>query len=382
MALGLTLWVPLTDAPSASADAPSASASATSIAANAGSYSRQVIQDVVAPGVGTVDVAEVSGNLDGILADFIERSIEDASGRGSLALVLQVDSSQSVIDDDRLLALGERIMQADVPVTMWVGPSGANAKGGIGQLAGLVDDLALAPGSRLGDLGPPIFSPRHLVQPFAEAYERLRDETISSDTAIELGLAREAPTLPFFVLDLPGFRADIDTSGEEPVRVPVSRVRFLKLSLLDQLMHTAASPAVAYLLLIAGAVLLAFELYTAGVGIAGVVGAVSFMLGCYGLAEQPVRAWAVALLVVALFGYCVDIQIGAPRVWTGIATVCVVIGSLRLFEHSSPGVDHAVGGTSRCTARHGGRDASDGPFQVRDADHWPGMDDRINRHGP
>jgi membrane-bound serine protease (ClpP class) len=33
-----------------------------------------------------------------------------------------------------------------------------------------------------------------------------------------------------------------------------------------------------------------------------------------------------------MFGYAVDIQTGVPRVWTGIATVSFVIGSLTLYD--------------------------------------------------
>jgi len=78
--------------------------------------------------------------------------------------------------------------------------------------------------------------------------------------------------------------------------------------------------------------LLLFELFTAGIGIAGVVGAVAFLLGCYGLAVLPTRPIGVALLVFAMFGYAVDIQTGVPRVWTGIATVSFVLGSLLLYD--------------------------------------------------
>ena len=66
-------------------------------------------------------------------------------------------------------------------------------------------------------------------------------------------------------------------------------------------------------------------------GIAGGIGAITFLLGCYGLVALPARGWAVALLLVAMFGYAVDIQIGVPRVWTVIATVCLIVGSLTLF---------------------------------------------------
>jgi membrane-bound serine protease (ClpP class) len=81
-----------------------------------------------------------------------------------------------------------------------------------------------------------------------------------------------------------------------------------------------------------GLALIIFELYTAGVGIAGLVGAGSLVLGAYGLAELPTRPGAIALLLLAAFGYAVDVQTGVPRLWTGVATVAFVIGSLTLYD--------------------------------------------------
>ena len=54
-----------------------------------------------------------------------------------------------------------------------------------------------------------------------------------------------------------------------------------------QLLHTVASPPVAYLLFVIGLALIVFELFTAGVGVAGLVGAGCLILGCYGLAALP-----------------------------------------------------------------------------------------------
>jgi membrane-bound serine protease (ClpP class) len=86
------------------------------------------------------------------------------------------------------------------------------------------------------------------------------------------------------------------------------------------------------LLFVIGMALLLFELFTAGVGVAGVVGAGAFLLGCYGIAVLPTRPIALVLLVFAMFGYAVDIQTGVPRVWTGIATVSFVFGTLVLYD--------------------------------------------------
>ncbi len=129
---------------------------------------------------------------------------------------------------------------------------------------------------------------------------------------------------------------------EGAAQLSATLVKFAKLGLLDQLMHTVASPPVAYLMIVIGLALLVFELFTAGVGVAGVVGAACTFLGCYGLAALPVRGWAIGLLVLAFVAYSVDVQVGIPRFWTGVGIFCTVLGSWFLFR-PLPGTDLRIG---------------------------------------
>jgi membrane-bound serine protease (ClpP class) len=115
-------------------------------------------------------------------------------------------------------------------------------------------------------------------------------------------------------------------------RQAIASPRFSKLGLVEQLLHTVASPPVAYLLFLIGLALLIFEFYTAGVGVAGVVGAACTILACYGLAALPARWWAVAALALAMVAFAVDVQVGIPRFWTGVGIVLTIVGSLWLFE--------------------------------------------------
>jgi membrane-bound serine protease (ClpP class) len=94
---------------------------------------------------------------------------------------------------------------------------------------------------------------------------------------------------------------------------------------------------VTYLLLLIGMALLIFEFFTAGVGVAGIVGAACLVLACTGLAVLPARGWAVALLVLAFLAFAVDVQVGVPRFWTGVGVAVTIVGSLLLFE-DLPGV--------------------------------------------
>ena len=64
-------------------------------------------------------------------------------------------------------------------------------------------------------------------------------------------------------------------------------------------LHRLISPSIAYFLLIAGLALLVFEFYTAGVGLAGLVGALCVIGAFVGFSHLPVHWWAFALLLLA-----------------------------------------------------------------------------------
>lgn len=264
-----------------------------------------------APTEPPVDVIEVDGYLDPVLVDFVGRALTAAEDAGSVALVLQLDSKGSVVGEDRLDALVDRLEHTPVPIAVWVGPSGAVALDGAARLVEAADHVGLAPGAVVEVDGA-----------------RLEDEA-----AAEAGLADiESPTLGDLVVNLPGVEVLEVTDGDIVRREPVTPTRFAQLPVLNQLLHTVASPPVAYLLLVIGMALLLFELYTAGIGMAGLTGAVFVVLAAYGLAVLPANPVAVGLLVFSMFGYAVDVQSGAPRVWTGIATVSFSAGSLLLYD--------------------------------------------------
>jgi membrane-bound serine protease (ClpP class) len=268
-----------------------------------------------------VRVAEVSGLLDPVLVDFVEHSITDADACGAIAVVLQLSSSGAVVSDARMDELIRTIKDADVPVTVWVGPSGSAARNEAFDIVEAADVAALAPNSRLQASGGRSFGSKEAVE---EGLTDFGDE--------------KAATVGDFIVNLADHDIPVETQvipgedGQEPRRQPVSVTRFAGLSLLDQLAHTVASPPVAYLLFVIGMALLVFELYTAGVGVAGSVGAIFLLLGGYGLAVLPATWFGVGLLVFAMFGFAVDVQTGVPRVWTGIATVSYLVGSLVLFD--------------------------------------------------
>lgn len=278
---------------------------------------------------GFVAIAKVSGLLDPVMTDFISTSIDEAVAEGAIALILQTDSTGVVVSDATFADLLTKMRTSKVPIDVWVGPSGSHLTGAAAQLVGAAQQVGMAPGSRLGDAGTPVVGGLDTAR-----LAPITDRTVSAQEAADLGVTTvDAPTIGDFLINLPGVTT-VERTAEngETRREPLTQVRFGQLSLVSNLMHTVASPAVAYLLVTVGLALIIFELFTAGVGVAGVVGAGAFILAGYGLWVLPTRPWALALLALSMFAFAIDVQTGVPRVWTGIGVVAFVVFSFCVFD--------------------------------------------------
>jgi len=301
---------------------PPASAAVNSTAPHAGGATQASQPD---PGrkPGALDVIEVTGRIDPIMVDFVERSLRRAAAGNDEVVVVRLDSRGSLVGRrqlDRLVAL---VADSKVPVAVWVGPTGARAYGGAFKLLGAARVAGMAPGARVGR------SPTNGVA-----------DAIGVSAARRQGIVDNAsPTLGDFLANLNGrdvggrtlITSRVVTSGGTPHQEAAGEVRFAKIGLVERVLHATARPTVAYLLLVVGLLLLVFEFFTAGIGVAGVTGAASLVLAAYGLAVLPTSPVALAAIGLGVFGFAVDVQTGAPRAWTVIGGVALFLGSWRLF---------------------------------------------------
>lgn len=307
------------------------------------------VDTVTTPGgadIAPVDVLQVSGFIDDILIDEIGNAIERAQNGGAQALILQVNSDGTIVDDNVVAELLDSIANAPIPIGVWVGPTGSRFYGPAAQILAVADVTGMAPGARVGYIGVPLKVPFVDIN-FGVAEETLRNGSVGLSEARALDIFKQRiddegiPTVTSMLQAMNGYEESGTTllTTEQVVTDDgnlrfdtVATVRFSKLSLIDQLFHTVASPPVAYLLLLTGLALLVFEFYTAGVGVGGVVGAVCTFLAFSGLSVLPTRTWAIVVIGVAMLAFAVDVQVGIPRFWTGIGLLLTVIGTWFLFE--------------------------------------------------
>jgi membrane-bound serine protease (ClpP class) len=292
-----------------------------------------------------VDVVEVSGIVDAIVAQSIGDSIERSQNNGAQAVVLQFNTKGAVVGRDRMAEIATAIQESKIPVAIWVGPSGSRAYGLPAQLLAVADVTAMAPGARMGRTGT-MLTVNGKPLTFGAADDVLHTGTLGFLEAREQDVLkfstddRGVPVLRNMLFALDGLTirgttldtvADaLDKNGQ--VIREATTVRFFKLGLMPRLLHTVASPPSAYLLTTIGLALLIFEFFTAGIGIGAFVGSVCLVLGTLGMGALPMSGFGLTLLILSMIAFAIDVQVGVPRLWTGLGLIAYIGASFTMFR--------------------------------------------------
>ncbi|MGH2735071.1 MAG: NfeD family protein, partial [Actinomycetota bacterium] len=275
----------------------------------------------------TVDIIEVQGVIDPPVADFIQSSLDEAEETGVKAAVLQLDTPGGL--DVSMRDIVQQILDSNVPVVVWIAPRGARAASAgtfityAANLAYMAESTTLGAATPVnlggGDIDETLArkitndAAEYIVdlahtrgrnEEFAEA--AVRDaESLGSADAVDQNVVNGIANSPRAVLEImdgrqvevgDGSSVTIET-WDEASNTPSVRLRFQNMNLLQSLLHTVTNPEIAYLLILFGTFGIIFELYNPGIGLAGLLGGVSLLLGFYALSVLPTN-WAGVLLII------------------------------------------------------------------------------------
>jgi membrane-bound serine protease (ClpP class) len=309
-----------------------------------------------------IDVVQVEGYLDAPNVSLVKNSIADANSSHATLLILQLSSSGAI--DSDIDGAVRAINRSRVPVAVWVGPSGADAKGAAAVLLEAAHLAYISPGSGAGpgqplQLDDPGASTKAGVADQLAALARrngrnpdgarkLAGVRLGSSAAHAVGATNGVrPTIGELIVRLDGTTvttaagpvklstAKVIGTGRGRRRQPNQDVIFSRLGLGDSLLHRLISPSIAYALLVVGLALMVFEFYTAAIGLAGIVGAFCVVGAFVGFSHLPMHWWALGLLFLATFGFAIDVQAGGLGPWTIIGAASLGVGSIFLYGGSS-----------------------------------------------
>ena len=318
-----------------------------------------------APNAGAAPEPVVVGRIDGPIGpastSYVERLIATASERQSPCLVIQMDTPGGLASSMRDVI--QAILASPVPVVVYVWPEGAHAASAGAIIALAAHVVAMAPGTNIGAAHPVNIGPAgdgseggtmdEKVTNDAAAYarslaarrgrssewaERVVRESISStaDEAVKEGIADFiAADLNDLIRRLDG-RRTTTPAGEVSIQTADAAVHDVAPSRRERFLARIADPNIAYVLMLIGIFGILFELQNPGAVLPGVAGAVSLITAAYALQMLPVSWTGLALIVLAIVLFVLEIKVASHGILTIGGVVAMIIGSIMLIDSPLP----------------------------------------------
>jgi membrane-bound serine protease (ClpP class) len=310
-----------------------------------------------------VEVIELQGIIDPTTADYLRERLDAAQDEGVHAAIIKLDTPGGL--DISMRDMIKEILNSDVSIVVWIAPRGARAASA-GTFITYAANLAyMAEATELGAATPVSLgdSSEVLDRKITEdAVAFIRDlaatrgrnadwaedavrnaASLGASEAVEMGvvdgiasslgeLLQAMDGQPVKVAN--GSTVTLETWDESTGR-PSATVRFQDMNLLQQVLHAVTNPEIAFFLILIGAFGIIFELYNPGIGLAGILGGISLLLGFYSLSILPTNWLGVLLIVASVIFFVIDLQVAGLGVFTAGGVASLIAGGLLLFAGAS-----------------------------------------------
>src|SRR5262245_27699888 len=300
-----------------------------------------------------VDVLTLDGVISPVTVRLVESAIDQSRARGARALVIRLDTPGGLEKSMRVIA--QRILNAEVPVIVYVAPTGARAAsaGVFITLAGHV--AAMAPATNIGAAHPVAVgggidkeSLRKIENDAAAfvrtlALERGRNADWAEKAVRESVSATEREALKLHVVDLvadslPDLLEKVDGRTVKTSRGPVTlatrgaEVIPVDVGLRERFLNIITDPNVAYVLMMLGVLGLFFELSNPGVIVPGIIGGICLILAFYAFQSLPINFAGLLLILLGIVLLVAEIKIVSHGVLAIGGVIALALGSLLLFD--------------------------------------------------
>ena len=298
-------------------------------------------------------VIDVDGIVDPLTVDHIGRGIVKAGEYGSSLVVIRLNTPGGLLDSTREIV--ERILESEVPVAVYVTPSGARAASAGIFVAAAANFAVMAPGTNIGaatPVGPgggdlPATLSRKInqdtsafIRSIAQARGRNADaleDTVRTAAAYSAQEALKLGVIDFIAADMNQILEQLDgltattATGNKVISSSGAEVRQLHRTLLEHALGMLANPNVVLGLFLIGGVALIAELVIPGQFGPGILAILAIALGFFGFINLPGSWVGVGLLAfaVVLF-YGETVAPGFSLFGLG-GIVSLILGSIFLF---------------------------------------------------
>lgn len=299
-------------------------------------------------------VTRIDDAITPVIADHLDEGVGRAEGGVYQAYVVELDTPGGL--DTSMRDIVQRFLSAEVPVVVYVTPSGARAASAGAIITLSANVAAMAPGTVIGAATPVGIEgddvERKIVNDAAALAESIAEQrgrdvefaidavrkgrSVSASEAVAVGAVDlRADSLGRLLDAIDGTVVQVGSGERMTLRTAGAEIDRYDLGLFRRILQFLADPNLAFLLLSIGTLGLIYELATPGVGFGGAVGVVALVLALFALSVLPVNAAGLLLLLLAAALFVAEVV--APG-FAGFAVggaVTLVLSGVFLFRDAS-----------------------------------------------
>jgi len=306
------------------------------------------------------NVINVEGAITSPSAKYIASQIEDASKEGAEGLIILLDTPGGM--DTAMRDIAKSILNAPLPVIVFVYPSGARAASAGVIITTAAHVAAMAPGTNIGAAHPVAIgiggqgmdkTMSKKVENDAAAYVRSiaktrgrseewvekavrKSESITAEEALKLKV------IDYVAVDIEKLLAAIDqkettvVGKKKKISTKDAVINNKKMGTRQGILAAISDPNISYILLLIGLAGLYFELSTPGAILPGVIGGISLLLAFFGLSTLPVNYTGILLIIFGVILFIAEIKVMSHGMLTVGGVISLIMGSLLLFDTPEP----------------------------------------------
>jgi len=300
----------------------------------------------------------IDGPIGAVTAERISDVIKISEHNNTELLIIFLDTPGGFTKPT--WSICKSILNSNVPVCVYIAPSGARAGSAGVYITYSANFAAMAPSTNIGAAHPVAGSGQKIdsvmnekitndavAQIKASAEKRGRnakwaEEAVRHSVSIPDKEALKLHVIDFRANNLADLLAQIDgkitdiPSGKKTMSLKKYRVVEVKPTFIQKILAIITSPDIAFILMSIGGLGVLLELYNPGSILPGVVGVISLILAFYAFQTLPINYAGLSLIILAVILFIAEIKIVSHGLLTIGGLISFFFGGLMLINTSDP----------------------------------------------
>ncbi|MEX0993868.1 MAG: nodulation protein NfeD [Solirubrobacterales bacterium] len=296
-------------------------------------------------------------------ADWVDTALSDAEKDGAYLVIFRLDTPGGL--DDSMRKIVKDILEAPMPVVVYVSPNGSRAGSAGVFITESADVAAMAPQTNIGAATPINSSGEDIggalgrkvtndaaafIRALTQAHGRnpdLAEQMVRKATSVTAERAERAGLIDLVAADqdalirqLDGF--EVKGPKQQTLHTAGARVESRDVPFKTELLELLINPTTVFLLFTLGLIGIGFEVFHPGSILPGALGGISLIVALFGLAQLPITVAGLLLILLAFGLFVAEAFIISHGALAAGGIIALAIGGLLLFDTDSEAYEVSV----------------------------------------